>query len=213
MTATRSSILPTEGVAAPIQVPVHVAAGQGWRPHLLASESWLGGAPPEILHCAFPIEIDQITATICCLFCVFGAGKWSMAAGSHETYTADQVKPPSERSTGIVFTIVAVIVAVFWRHEPIVPWVALAVAGALSALSLVAPSVLKPLNLVWFRIGLLLHRVVNPLVMLAIFAVVIVPAGLIMRVWYDPLRSQRAKSDSSYWIDRSSSAESMTNQF
>lgn len=136
-----------------------------------------------------------------------------MAASSHESYTPQQVVMPSERSTGIVFTVVAVGIAAYWRNSPVIPWVALAVAIALCALSLFAPSVLKPLNIAWFRFGLLLHRVVNPLVMLAIFAVAIVPGGLIMRIWHDPLRSRRVKSDSSYWIDRSSSSGLMTNQF
>jgi len=112
--------------------------------------------------------------------------------------------------------VVALIVAAWWRNSPIVPWVALGVAAALGALSFAAPKVLKPLNLVWFRIGLLLHRVVNPLVMFAMFAVVFVPAGLIMRIWHDPLRSRRAGAGSTYWIERSSSVQklgSMTNQF
>ena len=114
-----------------------------------------------------------------------------MPTNFHEIYGRGEVKLPSERSTGLVFAFVGVVVAVLWRNSPFVPWVALGVAGALAALSLLLPQSLKPLNLAWFQIGLLLHRVVNPLVMLAMFAVVFLPAGLLMRIWHDPLRSRR----------------------
>ena len=86
----------------------------------------------------------------------------------------------------------------------------------LAAVSLIAPVLLKPLNILWFQIGLLLHRVVNPIVMFAVFAVVFVPAGMIMRIWRDPLRSRRTTAASTYWIERRESGGtegSMTNQF
>jgi hypothetical protein len=134
----------------------------------------------------------------------------------HENFARQEVKPPPERSTGLVFAAVALIVAVLWRSSAIVPWVALGLAAVLTALSLLVPWTLKPLNLIWFQIGLLLHRVVNPIVMLLMFAIVFVPAGLIMRMFYDPLRSRRAGPRSTYWIERTPDAHrqgSMTNQF
>jgi hypothetical protein len=86
----------------------------------------------------------------------------------------------------------------------------------LLALSMMAPRVLKPLNLLWYQIGIALHRVVNPLVMLLMFVIAFVPAGLIMRIWHDPLRTRRAVPGSTYWIERQSGSEtrsSMSNQF
>jgi hypothetical protein len=137
------------------------------------------------------------------------------AQSFHESFSSgDAVKPPSDRSTGIVFTVVAVIVALWWRNTPVVWQVALGLAVVLAILSLVAPWVLRPLNLVWFRIGLILHRVVNPIVMLVMFVVVFVPAGLLMRIWADPLRSRRASPGATYWIERAPGGQgSMTNQF
>jgi hypothetical protein len=137
------------------------------------------------------------------------------AKGFHESYNAGEaVKPPSERSTGVVFTIIAIVVAVWWRNTPTVWQVALGVACVLGILSLAAPWLLRPLNLVWFRIGLILHRVVNPIVMLVMFTAVFLPGGLLMRIWADPLRSRRVATGVSYWIERSPGGQgSMTNQF
>ena len=139
-----------------------------------------------------------------------------MSKNFHESFAGGEVKPPSERATGLVFAAVALIVALLWRNSPAVLWSALGIAVILAALSLLAPALLKPLNRLWFRFGLLLHRIVNPIVMFAIFALVFVPAGAIMRLWHDPLRARRARDASTYWIDRGGSGDttgSMTNQF
>jgi hypothetical protein len=139
-----------------------------------------------------------------------------MSNNFHENYAGADVKRPSERSTGLVFGAVAAIIAILWRNSPTVPWLALAVAMGLTAVSLFAPALLKPLNALWFQVGLLMHRIVNPVVMFAMFALVFVPAGMIMRIWRDPLRLRPTKAASTYWIERKKSANNgvpMTNQF
>ncbi len=139
-----------------------------------------------------------------------------MAGNFHESFAADKVKPPSERSTGLVFAGVALLLAFAWRHHPAAPWWALAAAVSLAGISFLAPRLLKPLNIVWFKLGLLLHRIVNPVVMLALFVFVFVPAGFLVRIWHDPLRLRRRSEASSYWIERTDAGpatSSMANQF
>lgn len=134
----------------------------------------------------------------------------------HESYTPGEVKPPSPRSTGLVFVGVAVIVAAAFRHNPLVAGLALGVAAILLALSLTVPGTLQPLNIVWFQIGMLMHKVVNPLVMFLMFAVAMVPAGLLMRIGHDPLRSKRDPDAQTYWIEPDAAEaelSSMKNQF
>ena len=134
----------------------------------------------------------------------------------HESYATGDVRPPSDPAASLVFAAVTLIIAVLWRNSSTVLWVALGIAAMLAIVSLIAPVLLKPLNMLWFRFGLLLHRVVNPIVMFVIFALVFVPAGAIMRLRHDPLRVRRARDASSYWIDDGegeATAGSMTNQF
>jgi len=137
-----------------------------------------------------------------------------MKTGFHEAFRQADVKPPSDRSTGLVFACVALIVAVLWRNTPAVLWWSLGIAAALALVSLLVPIVLRPLNWLWFRFGLLLHKVMNPLVMFLMFAVVFVPGGFLMRIWHDPLAARR-KGASSYWVHRSrvKGTTSMSNQF
>jgi hypothetical protein len=134
----------------------------------------------------------------------------------HESYVPGVVKPPSPRSTGLVFAGVAVLVAIANRHSPIILAIALCVAVAFVTLSYLAPRLLEPLNIVWFRIGMLMHRVVNPVVMLAMFAIAVVPMGALMRLFSDPLRLKRNSNLSTYWIEPDPAElklASMKNQF
>jgi hypothetical protein len=120
----------------------------------------------------------------------------------HESFAQAAVKPPSERSTGLVFTAVALLVAYLRRDNPTALVSALCAAGVLVLLSALAPILLRPLNLLWFRISVLMHKVVNPIVMFAIFAVVFVPGGLLMRFFRDPLRARRDPKLTTYWVER-----------
>lgn len=134
----------------------------------------------------------------------------------HESYAPGEVKPPSPRSTGFVFAGVAILFAVAWRHHPVVAAIAIGAAIVLLGVSLLAPRILQPLNIVWFQIGMLMHRVVNPIVMFLMFAIAMVPAGLLMRLGDDSLRRKRDPNASTYWLEpdpAEAKLSSMKNQF
>ena len=66
-----------------------------------------------------------------------------------------------------------------------------------------APRLLIPLNRSWFRLGLLLGRIVTPLLMGVVFFGVVTPIGLIRRMLgKDSLRLGTDKDADSYWIPR-----------
>ena len=138
-----------------------------------------------------------------------------MAANFHEHFD-EAVERPSDRSTGLVFAAVSIVVAVLYHRHLSVVIVALALAVILGGTSLVAPHILRPLNVVWFNFGRLLQMVVRPAVMGVLFIFVIIPFGLVMRLRYDPLRAKIGPDCKSFWIERNPSGEiatSMKNQF
>ena len=138
-----------------------------------------------------------------------------MSGSFHEQFERAEAPLPSDRSTGLVFTAIALVAAVIWRANPVVVTIALVVAVALVVVSLSSPSVLRPLNIAWMRFAALLSKIVNPVVLLILFAVAIVPAGLIMQRLRDPLRLQK-ETGNTYWIaigDADRSASNMKNQF
>ena len=76
---------------------------------------------------------------------------------------------------------------------------------------------LGPLNRLWLKFGLLLYKVMNPLILGLLFFVTIMPIGLVMRAFgKDFLRLKLDRNAKSYWIDRSPPGpppQSMKNQF
>ena len=137
----------------------------------------------------------------------------------HERLTADHpITGGSDRSFGVVITVVLAGIGLFpLLHGEPPRWWSLAVAGVLLVVTLVRAELLAPFNRVWFRFGLFLHRVVNPVIMAVIYFAVVTPTGLIMRAaGKDPLRLRRDPNAESYWIHRKPPGpepESMTNQF
>lgn len=69
--------------------------------------------------------------------------------------------------------------------------------------ALVLPKALAPLNWLWTQFGLLLHKIVSPLVLGLLFLVAITPVGILMRLFGgDPLRLRFDPKAPSYWIER-----------
>lgn len=116
----------------------------------------------------------------------------------------EEVKGSSDRSFGLTFAAVGAIVALWPLMNSQAPrWWLLAATGALAALAMVLPHILHPLNRVWLRIGLLLNRIVSPIVLGLIFYGVVTPLGLATRLsGKNPLRLHFDKTASTYWIAR-----------
>ncbi len=128
-----------------------------------------------------------------------------------------EVEMGSERSFGIVFAVVFAIIA-FWsvifHGGPVRLW-ALAVAAVFLVLAFVAPQVLKPLNRLWFKFGMLLSKIIGPIAMGLIFFITVTPIGLIRRRKNpDPLNQELDPNAESYWVIRDTEMpSSMRKQF
>ena len=132
----------------------------------------------------------------------------------HDPLFSSEIEPPSERSTGLVLAAVALFIAYVFRANLYASVAALIAAAALSLISFFAARLLAPVNLAWFRLSLLISRVVTPAVMFIIFAVAFVPMGYLMRLRRDPLLTHRRPDVSSYWNFRGpESSSSMRKQF
>ncbi len=110
----------------------------------------------------------------------------------------------SDRSFG--FILGGIIVA--FSSLPVIKggppyWIPFAAGAVLVLLGFVRPALLRPLNKAWMKLGLLLGRIITPLVMFAVFAATVVPIGLLLRAFgKDVLRLKRKPADESYWIER-----------
>jgi len=95
------------------------------------------------------------------------------------------------REFGLVTgAIVAVLFGLFfpWLLEssiPAWPWV---IAAVLGLWGLVAPDSLRPVYNGWMKLGLLLSKITTPIILGVIFYLVMLPIGLVMRLFgHDPM--------------------------
>lgn len=87
---------------------------------------------------------------------------------------------------------------VFGFAYPLWPWI---LAGVLGAWGLLAPRSLRPVYRAWMRFGLLMNRVVTPVVLGILFYVVITPVAVFMKlVRRDPMGRSLDSDASSYRI-------------
>ncbi len=126
----------------------------------------------------------------------------------------DDIKIGSNRSFGIVFSIVFLLIAIYplINSEGLRVW-SLIIAIIFLVLGLINSKILTPLNKLWFKFGILLGRIVSPVIMGVIFFLVVTPIGLIMKIIGKDLLNLKFNKDKSYWIEKTGPKSKMRNQF
>ena len=126
----------------------------------------------------------------------------------------DDIKIGSNRSFGLVFSIVFLIIAIYplINSEGLRVW-SLIIAIIFLVLGLINSKILTPLNKLWFKFGILLGKIVSPVIMAVIFFLVVTPIGLFMRMIGKDLLNLKFNKNKSYWIKKSGPKSKMSNQF
>jgi len=129
----------------------------------------------------------------------------------HEMYSErESASGPSNRSFGL--TVGGILLALGLYRGLVssgLNWLTLAflaIGAVLATLGAARPEVLTAANRAWMHLGVILAKIINPVIMFLVYAVAFVPTGLLMR-WrgHDPLRLKRDRNCGSYWIERSPS--------
>ena len=126
----------------------------------------------------------------------------------------DEIKISSNRSFGIVFFIVFLIIAIypFLNQGELRLW-SLIISIIFLILGLLNSKLLSPLNKIWFKFGIFLGKIVSPLVMGLIFFFVVTPIGILMRILNKDLLNLKFNKKSTYWIEKNDPKSKMKNQF
>ena len=126
----------------------------------------------------------------------------------------DDIKISSNRSFGIVFFVVFLLIALYplINDNQIRLW-SFIVSLIFLILGLIKSRILTPLNKLWFRFGLFLGRIISPLIMGIIFFLGVTPIGFIMRILGKDLLNLKYNNKRSYWIEKTGPKSKMKNQF
>jgi len=126
----------------------------------------------------------------------------------------DEIKLGSNRSFGIVFFIVFILIAFYplINQGEVRIW-SIVISLFFFILGIANSKILTPLNRIWFKFGLFLGKIISPIIMGIIFFLVVTPIGLIMRLFGKDVINLKFDSNKSYWIEKTEPKSKMKNQF
>ena len=126
----------------------------------------------------------------------------------------EDIKISSNRSFGIVFFVVFLIVAIYplIKNGDLRLW-PLIISIIFLILGLINSKLLTPLNKLWFKFGIFLGRLMSPIIMGIIFFFVVTPIGLLLRIIGKDILNLKKNNSKSYWIKKNGPISKMKNQF
>jgi len=126
----------------------------------------------------------------------------------------EKIKISSNKSFGIVFFILFFLISLYplLNNESIRIW-ALVISLLFLILGILNSKILTPLNLIWFKFGIFLSKIISPLVMGIIFFLVVTPIGLILRLCGKDVLNLKKNKKETYWINKPTTKNDMKKQF
>jgi hypothetical protein len=126
----------------------------------------------------------------------------------------DDIKISSNRSFGIVFFIVFLLIAIYplVNQGEIRVW-SILISLLFLILGIINSKILTPLNKVWFKFGIFLGKIISPIIMGVIFFLVVTPIAFLMRMLKKDLLNLKYNKNSTYWIKKNEPKSKMKNQF
>ena len=126
----------------------------------------------------------------------------------------ENIQIGSNKSFGIVFFLVFLLISLYpLTYDGEIKIWSLIISFIFLILGLLNSKFLTPLNKIWFKFGILLGKIVSPLIMGAIFFLVVTPIGIILRLMGKDVLNLKYNKNKSYWIENSSPKSKMKNQF
>ena len=126
----------------------------------------------------------------------------------------DDIKISSNRSFGIVFFIVFLLIAFYpLTYSGELRLWSVIISLIFLFLGLINSKILTPLNKLWFRFGIFLGKIISPVIMGIIFFLVVTPIGLFMKLLGKDLLKLKYNKNKSYWIEKTDPKSKMKNQF
>lgn len=117
--------------------------------------------------------------------------------------TSTEIPRRAITSFAMIVSTALLVIALYQRWRGAKPWVVvtlISIAAVLSVLSVVAPSLLRPVYRGWMRFGEVLGWINTRIILTLVFFLVVTPIGLLMRLFgRSPM--EPARRGGSYWSD------------
>ena len=120
----------------------------------------------------------------------------------------------SNKSFGFIFGSIFFLILLYFyiTSGEIKKWL-LIISILFFTTAILYPNLLKPLNYLWFKFGIYLGKIANPIIMSVIFFLVVTPIGIIMKIFKKDLLNLKFNNKKTYWIKKNGPKSKMKNQF
>ena len=124
------------------------------------------------------------------------------------------INKTTNKNFGIVFFVFFLILSIYpVLNNKIINFWFLSISFIFLILGLLNSNLLSPLNRTWFKFGIYLGKFVSPIVMGAVFFLVVTPISLIMKIFNKDILSIKKNTKETYWIKKNGPISKMKNQF
>ena len=124
------------------------------------------------------------------------------------------MKKSSSKSFGYLFFGLFLILSL-WPvlNDNSINFLFLSISAVFLILTIVKAKILDFLNNYWIKLGELLGRVVAPIIMFAVFFVIVTPLSLLTKLLKKDLLNMRFNDSKTYWANKVKKIDSMDKQF
>lgn len=124
------------------------------------------------------------------------------------------MKKSSSKSFGYLFFGLFLILSL-WPvlNDNSVNFLFLSISAVFLILTILKAKILDFLNNYWIKLGELLGRVVAPIIMFAVFFVIVTPLSLLTKLLKKDLLNMRFNDSKTYWANKVKKIDSMDKQF
>ena len=120
----------------------------------------------------------------------------------------------SNRSFGVVFFIIFFLISLYpaLNNENINLYF-LSISIVFLILGLINSKLLSPLNKIWFKFGILLGKIISPIIMGLVYFFVITPIAILLKIFNKDVLNLKQNKKNTYWTDKIKSESTMKDQF
>ena len=123
------------------------------------------------------------------------------------------IKNKDNITFGVLFFILFLIIGIYpLKSGGVIRIWSVVLSLAFLIITIIKPNLFTFLNKLWIQFGILLGKIISPVVMGLVFFFVVTPIGILVRILKKDVMGLK-RGTSSYWINREDKVQSMKKQF
>ena len=123
------------------------------------------------------------------------------------------IKRKDNITFGILFFILFLIIGLYpLKSEGLIRIWSVVLSLVFLIITIIRPNLFTFINKLWIQFGILLGKIISPIVMGLVFFFVVTPIGILVRIFKKDVMGLK-RGANTYWINRENKVQSMKKQF